>query len=251
MSVADISGFVVLAFVAAYVQTITGFAFGLLLMGSIALTGLVPLPEAAIVISLLTLANAIVVLTRGWREIAIQPFLLSLAGAVPMIAAGYTLLGLFASTSLTMLRFALGTVIILSSLQLIRRPNFLGRPSSAASFAVFGALGGLMGGLFATAGPPLVFHFYRQPLSHVVIRETLVAIFAINSLVRLGLVAANGDWQQHAAVWALAGLPSVIAASWIARRWPPPLAPQTLRQIAFVLLLLSGLSLITPAMQSF
>lgn len=69
-----ICGFALLAFVAAYVQTLTGFAFGLLLMGSVAVSGLVPLPEAAIVISLLTLTNAGMVLARGWRDIAAKPF---------------------------------------------------------------------------------------------------------------------------------------------------------------------------------
>ncbi|PRD42369.1 hypothetical protein C5748_16390 [Phyllobacterium phragmitis] len=244
---AELVTFGLLAFGAAYVQTLTGFAFGLLLMGAVAFTGLIPFAEAAVVISLLTLANAVVVLARGWRDIAARPFFLSLAGAVPMIVVGYALLELLASTSLTALRIVLGVVIVLSSLQLIRRPVLRRRPSSGAAFAVYGALGGLMGGLFSTAGPPLVFQFYRQPMPHMVVRETLVAIFSISSLLRLGLVAVSGDWQSHVLVWALAGLPSVVAATYLARRWPPPLTPRTVRQMAFALLLLSGLSLIAPA----
>lgn len=153
----DVAVFVALAFVAAYVQTLTGFAFGLLLMGGLALTGLVPLPEAAIVVSLLTLANAVVVLARGWRDIAARPFLLSLAGGLPMVVAGYALLTLLASSSLSMLRLILGLAIIVSSLQLIRRPPPLAQPSGGPAFVFFGGLGGVMGGLFSTAGPPLVF----------------------------------------------------------------------------------------------
>ncbi|RYE52252.1 MAG: sulfite exporter TauE/SafE family protein, partial [Hyphomicrobiales bacterium] len=75
--------FILLSFAAAYVQTLTGFAFGLLLMGAIALTGLIPLPDAAVIIGFLTLANAVVVLVKGWRAIALMPFLLSLLGAIP------------------------------------------------------------------------------------------------------------------------------------------------------------------------
>lgn len=247
ISMTGLSTFVVLTFMAAYVQTITGFAFGLLLMGAVALTGLIPLLDAAIVISLLTLVNAMVVLARGWRDITAKPFLLSLVGALPMVMAGYALLELLALTSLSVLRLTLGGVIAVSSLQLIRRPAPLAQVSSGVSFAFYGALGGLMGGLFSTAGPPLVFQFYRQPLSLTVIRETLVAVFAANSLFRLGLVMVSGDWQHGAMIWAIAGLPSVIAASYLARRWPPPLAPRVLRRIVFILLLLSGLSLIAPA----
>jgi uncharacterized membrane protein YfcA len=247
ISIAEYAAFISLAVIAAYVQTLTGFAFGLLLMGAIALTGLMPLPEAAIVISLLTLANAAVVLVSGWRDIARRPLLLSLAGAIPMIVAGYILLELLASTSLSALRLTLGVVIIVSGLQLIRQPAPLERVSLGPAFVLFGGLGGLMGGLFSTAGPPLVFQFYRQPMPHVVIRETLVAIFAINSLIRLGIVALSGGWQPHALLWALVGLPAVLGATLLARRWPPALSSRAMRLGVFILLLLSGASLIMPA----
>lgn len=247
ISMAGCAAFIVFSVIAAYVQTLTGFAFGLLLMGAIALTHLMPLPDAAIVISLLTLANAVVVLGSGWRDIARKSFILSLAGAIPMIVAGYILLEVLASTSLSLLRLTLGMVIILSGLQLVLRTAPIERMSSAPAFVLFGGLGGLMGGLFSTAGPPLVFQFYRQPMPHSVIRETLVAIFAINALFRLSLVAANGDWQPHALLWALVGLPAVLFATVLARRWPLTLSPQALRLSVFILLLLSGASLILPA----
>lgn len=194
------------------VQTLSGFAFGLLLMGALALTGLIPLPEAAIVVSLLTLAYAAVGLA-GHRRKAVS---LSLAVARPMIVAGYGLLTLLASSSLTTLRLILGFAIIVSSLQVARRPSPLAQPSGGPAFMFFGALGGL----FSTAGSPLVFQFYRQPPPHRVIRETLVAIFSLNSLFRLGLVAVHGDWRNHALLWAAAGLPAVLVSTYLARRWP-------------------------------
>lgn len=243
-----ITFFPLLCFVAAYVQTVTGFAFGLVLMGVIALTGLVPLPEAAVVISLLTLVNALMVLARGWRDIARRPFLLSLAGGIPLVALGYAALLAVASLSLSALRLSLGLVIILSSLQLMRRPAPRRELSPHWSFAAFGGIGGLMGGLFSTAGPPLVYHFYRQPLPLVTIRETLVAVFAFNALFRLSLVAVSGEWDNHVMVWALAGLPGVAGATYLARRWPPPLSPFAQRRLAFALLFLSGVSLVIPVL---
>lgn len=238
--------FILLSFVAAYMQTLTGFAFGLLLMGAVALTGLIPLPEAAIIVSLLTLANALMVLVKGWREIARKLFMLSLVGAIPLILVGYVLLDLLASSSLAALRLILGLVIIVSSLQLIFRSSPRESLSSGPSFVFFGALGGIMGGLFSTAGPPLVYHLYRQPLPHSTIRETLVAVFSINAMFRLVLVTVSGEPSSHAIIWAAAGLPGVLIATYAARRWPPPLLPAALRRLAFVLLLMSGLSLALP-----
>lgn len=240
--------FTALCFVAAYVQTVTGFAFGLVVMGAAALLGLMPLTDAAVIVSMLSLVNAVMMLARGWRDIARYPFWYSLAASIPMVLAGYVILTITASVSLSALRLLLGVVIIVSSLQLMRRPAPCREISSGWSFAAFAAVGGLMGGLFSTAGPPLVYHFYRQPLPLVAIRETLVAVFAANASFRLLLVAFEGNWNRGIPVWAAAGIPGVMAATYLARRWPPPLSPVALRRLAFMLLLLSGLSLVLPVL---
>lgn len=243
----DLLWFVALSCFAAYVQTVTGFAFGLLLMGAVALAHLMPLPDAAVIVGALSLSNAALVLARGWRALAMKPFLMTLLGGVPGIPVGYWVLERLADTSLSALRLVLGVVIVMSSLQLIRRPQPRPTVSGSGSFVFFGSIGGLMSGMFSTAGPPLVFHYFRQPLPVAAIRETLVAVFAVGATLRLGIVAGSGAWPTHALVWTAASLPGVVAATWLARRYPPPLSPAAMRRIAFGLLLLSGLSLALPA----
>ncbi len=58
----------------AWMQTMTGFALGLIVMGGIGLTGLVPLPDAAVLVSVLGPVNASRVLARGWHNIAWPEF---------------------------------------------------------------------------------------------------------------------------------------------------------------------------------
>ena len=74
MSVADLIGFLVLTGAAAYAQTLTGFAFGLITMGGVGLTGLLSLPDAAMIVSVLTLVNATQMLLKGWRDVAWREF---------------------------------------------------------------------------------------------------------------------------------------------------------------------------------
>ena len=247
VSAAIIIGFLVLTGVAAYAQTLTGFAFGLITMGGIGLTGLMPLPQAAVIVSILTVTNALQMLLKGWRDVARQEFALVMMSSVPLLLAGYALLKMLAATRIDLLRLALGLVIIASSLQLARRPEPSVRRSGTGSFLFFGAVAGLMGGLFSTSGPPLVYHFYRQPFPVARIRETLVAIFALNAAFRLGLVAASADLSAQSVGSGLLAVPIVSACTYAARRWPPPLAPTTMRRIVFMLLFLSGLSLAVPA----
>src|SRR3954452_1971498 len=98
MSAAILTGFLALTGVAAYAQTLTGFAFGLITMGGIGLTGLIPLPPAAVIVSILTLTNALQMLMKGWRDVAWQEFGLVMLSSAPFLFAGYALLGMLAAT---------------------------------------------------------------------------------------------------------------------------------------------------------
>jgi uncharacterized protein len=247
MDAASLAGLLLLAGVAAYIQTLTGFAFGLVMMGGIGLTGLMSLPDAAVVVSILTLVNATQVLVRGWRDVAWRELLLALMAGLPTLLAGYWLLEYLAETSIGWLQLILGLVIVASSIQLSFKPHPRATVSPGASFLGFGAVSGLMGGLFSTSVPPLVYHLYRQPWPHAKVRETLVCVFAIYAVVRFISVAASGNLPAPRVWWSLCAIPLVMALTFAAKRWPPPVSPLFLRRTAFILLLLSGLSLAVPA----
>lgn len=248
MSLGPLVVFVGFAAVAAYVQTLTGFAFGLVMMGAVALVGLLPLPDAAAMVGMLTLVNATQMLVQGgWREVAPRELRLILVASLPSLLLGYALLEWLADTRADLLKIGLGLVIMLSSLQLAVRPAGLARRSSNASFVGFGMVSGLMSGLFATGGPPLVYHLFRQPLSHARIRETLVTAFGVAQAVRLVVVVASGNMPSMSPVALILAIPTVMLMTYAARRWPPSLSQQAMRRIVFVLLFLSGLSLALPA----
>lgn len=247
MSVAELIGFLILTGVAAYAQTLTGFAFGLITMGGVALAGLLSLTDAAVIVSVLTFTNATQMLMKGWRDVAWREFRLVMLAGVPLLVVGYVLLEWLAGTRADLLRLTLGLVIIVSSLQLALKPEPLSQKSRDWTFLFFGALAGVMGGMFSTAGPPLVYHFYRQPLPLVTIRETLVTVFALNAVFRMSLVAFSGNLPSGSVWTGLLAIPVVMGATHAARRWPPPISPATMRRIVFVLLFLSGVSLGAPA----
>ncbi|WP_414471023.1 TSUP family transporter [Microvirga sp. M2] len=247
MSLSVLIGFLILTGAAAYAQTLTGFAFGLITMGGVGLTGLLSLPDAALIVSMLTLVNATQMLLKGWRDVAWSQFRLVMMASVPMLFVGYWLLEWLAGSHVDFLRLVLGLVIVVSSLQLARKPEPLPERSGHGSFLFFGGIAGLMGGMFSTAGPPLVYHFYRQPMPLVKVRETLVTVFALNAVFRIGLVEVSGNIPSNSTLSGLVAIPAVMGATFAARRWPPPLSPATMRRIVFLLLFLSGVSLIAPA----
>ena len=248
MSVSALAAFLALAAVAAYVQTITGFAFGLILMAGVALAHVMPLPDAAALVSALTLVNAATMLTKGWRHIAWREWRLCVLSSVPLIFVGVALLNWLAASRIDLLRLILAAVIALASIAVLKTPRPHASPPRGWTYAAAGVASGLMSGLFAAGGPPLVFRFYTAPLPLATIRETLVSIYALNAIIRLGAVLGSAHPPPVSAWWGLLAAPVVMATTAAARRWPPPVAPATLRLAVVALLLASALALGLPAL---
>lgn len=236
-------GFWILAALAAWMQTLVGFALGLILMGGAGLLGLMPLPQAAMVTSILVVLNGTMMLWRGWREVDRAALSYTLIGSVPTLALGFALLNWLAGQAIGALQLMLGLVIAGAALQLVMRPHPLAQRSPPAVFVSTGAVGGILGGLFATAGPPIIWNLYRQPITLASIRVTLVAVFMANQVLRLGMALATTGIGLPVWVAAAGTVPSVMLGTYVARRWPPPFGPQAMRRLAFGLLMLSGVSL--------
>lgn len=236
-------GFWILAAIAAWMQTLSGFALGLVLMGGAALFNLMPMPQAALVTSFLVVFNGAMVLGRDWRFIDRQALSLTLIGSLPTLGLGYAALHWLAGQTIGGLQTILGLLISAAALQLAVNPRPRSQRSGPAAFVATGAAGGILGGLFSTAGPPIIWNLYRQPIALTTVRVTLVSVFVVNQILRLG-IASTTTGIGLPVLWAAAGtLPAVMAGTYVARRWPPPLGPQAMRRLAFGLLLLSGGSL--------
>lgn len=240
--------FLALAALAAYVQTITGFAFGLILMAGVALGHVMPLPDAAAVVSALTLVNASQMMAKGWRHIAWREWRLCVFASLPLIFVGVEALAWLAAERMDWLRLLLAIVIFVACLTVMKPPHPGAEPPAAWTYSAAGVASGFMSGLFSAGGPPLVLRFYTSPMPIATIRETLVSIYAINAVMRLSFVFASGAKPPAAAWWGLLAIPVVMATTAAARRWPPPIAPATLRLVVTLLLAASGVALGAPGL---
>ncbi|WP_312525838.1 sulfite exporter TauE/SafE family protein [Paracoccus sp. (in: a-proteobacteria)] len=234
-----------------WLQTLTGFAFGLIVMGGVGALSLMPLPEAAIVSGFLTMVNGALILARKHPAVDRHALGLLLVGSVPGLALGYWLLMYMAGNALVLLQFTLGLMVTLAAIQMMRSPIQLRDRSKNGPFIISGFFSGMMGGMFSTAGPPVIWHLYRQPLSTEAIRCTLVAVFFVGAVLRMGIVFATTGISAQVLLVSAVAVPVVIFGTWLATRHPPRLAPQTMRKLAFGLLFLSGLAMLAPALATF
>lgn len=228
-----------------YIQATTGFAFGLIVMSSVGALGIASIEVTAFAVSVLSFLNASLSLRGGlWRQLNRKAFGYFMLACVPMVFIGVELLEYLGTTSVSLLQLILGACIILSSLLMMLQASKERQASPALSFTLSGVLAGLMGGLFSTFGPPIAYLMYRQPDTMATIRATLLLIFSVTAIIRISMVMGTQTVTTETWLICLTGIPVVVLATTIARRYPPPMAPETLRKCALGLLLLSGASLL-------
>jgi uncharacterized membrane protein YfcA len=237
--------------VATCIQNLTGFAFGLILLGLVSVFGLVPVVDAANAATVLTLVNAVSYfrvneIDRGWR--VMRPAVLpSLAG----VGAGVLLLTWLSGHEMHVLRGVLGAAILACALGLLIEAQPRTMVSSRTAFAAVGAVSGLMGGLFSSAGPPLVYHMYRQPLRRDLVKQCLILMFAINQLLRLVLMLSAGRFSWMSVCLSVAAVPVVYAVTRLQHRYVPPISATLTKRIVCGLLILAGTSLVASFVEGF
>ena len=243
----EIAGYLACVAIAIATQCLTGFALALVLLGLTSLFELAPLADVANVATVLSLANAAIAL-RGPKRHVDGPILRSTAiGTVFGVAAGVVLLAWLSTNVVMGLRLLLGVVVIACAIVVLRQVEPLPQRSSPASFGVIGVLSGILGGLFSASGPPLVWQFYRQPISLDTLRDTLVAVFAVGGLLRLVMVVPAGQFSANSLLLCVLGVPLAMVVTWWMKRHPPDWPRAAVLKLVCALLVLTGVGLVGPA----
>jgi uncharacterized membrane protein YfcA len=240
--------FIAIIAFATYVQTVTGFALGMIVMGSVTVFDLVPITFTSVVISAVTLINGLVAIKGSFHALDLKRVAITCAGIFPGLLAGLILLDHLSESFNNMLQLLLGITIFTGGLLIMLRPEPLKEPSSNAAFVASGAAAGFLAGMFSMAGPPLVYLFYRQPFELKTIRLCLVCIFLLSSTARIIMVGFQGGLTVDMLTFSLMCVPMVMLFTWIGKRYPPPLSATNMRRFAFLLLIIIGLSLMIGAL---
>jgi uncharacterized membrane protein YfcA len=239
-----------LFFLGSYIQTVTGFAFGLIVMGLSSVMGLADLAFLAFATSTLSLANTGIALRDHTHHVYRPAVMAMLLTAIPLTGLGLWLLDRFSQDDISLLQWLLGITLVFSCLLMMLKPRPRTEVNGRLAFASAGAIAGLLGGLFATYGPPLAFLMYRQPLPLLSIRLTLLMTFAATSIIRIALALPFLNNPASVFLICALGLPLVITGTLIGKRFGPPLPDLWMRRLAFALLMGSGLSLMASGLMT-
>lgn len=243
MEISTLLPFLCVTAFATYIQTVTGFALGMILMGGVTVFDLMPISFTSVVISLVSFMNGAMALKGNMKALDKKRVMLTAATLFPAVYLGLVILDYLSDEFRHILQILLGLTIIVAGLMLMLKPEPLKAPSSNASFLAAGGAAGLLAGMFSMAGPPLVHLYYRQPFELLTIRLCLICIFLLSATVRTTIITIQGQLTLEMVTFALTCLPVVALFTWIGRRYPPPLDNTNMRRFAFFLLIGIGSSL--------
>ena len=241
--------FLVIVVLGALVQTLTGFAMGLIIMAGVALFNIADIAFTAAVVSFISLTNAGIALRYGHRYVDWLFVRGVLLGLIPVMALGIILLSYLSEHYYALLKLLLGFVIILAGASLMVAPAPFSVRSSGLMFTLFGAFGGLLAGLYSAGGGPLAYFAYRQPISINTIRFSLLAVFGVSTAIRAAMIGVSGQLNMAILQMSAVTIPLVIVVTLVASRFVQMVPDHLIRRSVFLILIAAGTFLIIGSIQ--
>jgi uncharacterized protein len=228
------------AFAAAFVTGVAGFAFGIV-AAAVWLHSLSPVQAAALIV-------AFGLIVQGWSVWKLRAAL-QWSRVLPFVVGGVIGVPLGAEllrwTSPTVLRMAVGAILVLFSLYMLFRPK-LASAAGAGRVAdgAVGVVNGVLGGATGLAGIAGVIWCSMRGWSPAEQRATFqpagVAVFAATMLWFGGTGMIGRDTLGLFVI----GLPALAIGTWAGLKTFGKLDDAAFRRVVLGLLLLSGLSLL-------
>lgn len=237
MDITTICILISFALAASFVQRVCGFGFGIFIMS--VLPHIMPsYGEATTLSGLLASATSLIIVVKLWRHIEWRKLLPILA---TFLIVSYFGVQLISTTSDTLLKRALGAVLIAVGLYfLFIRSRIALQPTLPTQISM-GTLSGLMGGTCGMQGPPAVLYFLAatsQKEAYIAISQ---AYFLIGNLMMTLYRARHGYLTAEVGIAWCYGLIAVIAGTYIGGIVFRRISIDALRKLIYIYLIISGI----------
>ena len=222
---------------AGFVQRISGF--GLCIFAMVFLPHFMPTHTAAAAISgifscVLTAYNAICYRKQIAYKIA-WPMICASLVSIP-IAVHFS-----AAVSAHIFKILLGVILILLSVYFIFFNRNIKINPTAINGVLAGALGGGLGGLFSTGGPPVVLYLNNATSENMVYFATISFYFAFTDTYATAVRVINGIITPEILLYAAIGVAGCLVGDFIGKKVFDKLDSDKLKKIIYVGMIISGI----------
>lgn len=237
----DLGSVAGIVFLAAMVQVLSGFGFGLM---TVPLMTLVITTREAVVVS--TLLGVGLSSWQAWhqRADAVRPLVVRMTSAAYVgMPIG---LWVFVVVDDHTLRLLLGIAVLVAVVLLAVRVNL--RHVGPGLDVGAGLLSGILNTSLSTNGPPLVFVLQARQLEPPAFRATIAQVFAWSNVVGLTLFLVAGKVTGEGVVAAAVAMPALIAGQFAGFPLRRHVHGERFRRLVLVLLTGAAISAIVSAL---
>ena len=227
-----------LTIVASFIQRVSGFGFGIFVMMFFPFF-LPSYGESVMLSGLLAGSTALMIAVKNWKYIRWRMMWIVTFFNVlfSFIATEYML-----SLSNDVLKQYLGVVLTLIALYFLFGEGRMGRifKSKPAQITI-GSVSGVMGGMFAMPGPPVVLYCIstlEDKKEYVATLQAFSVVF--NSFYTIFRFNA-GFYSENTWLWWVMGIGGAVIGSLLGSRCFELISNQTLKRIVYVMMIVSGM----------
>jgi len=229
-------------FLAGLLRGFTGFGLALAAVPLLAL--ILPPQQVVPVITTATILSGWAELSHRWRDADWRNVIWLAAAMAACTPIGFLALSLFRDNTV---RLVIGLLVAGSVTALWWGVRLPANPSRPLTLAV-GALSGVMNGLAAMAGPPVVLYFLAQNRDTRVMRANLIAFFTFTGLAAIIPLLLSGLANRDTTIWTMIGLPGLLAGQYLGHKGFLRTQASTHRRVALSVLATLSLVLIARAL---
>ena len=227
----------ILTIIASFIQRVSGFGFGIFVMMFFPFF-LPSYGDAVMLSGLLAGSTALMIAVRNWKYIRWK-----LMGGVVIfnIIASYLATEYMRSLGNNTMKQWLGVMLILIALYFIFSEGKIGRVfKSKLAQVTIGSVSGVMGGMFAMPGPPLVLYCISTIEDKREYVTTLQAFSVVINLCYTFFRFKAGFYSEDTWLWWLVGLGGAVIGSFIGSRFFEQISNHILKYIVYVMMIISG-----------
>lgn len=225
---------------AGFIQRVSGFGLGIFAM--IFLPHLLPTHTAAAAItSLFSCSTATYNAVRYRKNVKYRTVL-------PMIGASLITIPIAvrfsALVSGPVFKILLGSVLILLSLYFLAFHKRIRLKPNISNGFLAGSVGGILGGLFATEGPPAVLYLSSATLDNITYFATIQFYFCFTNLYATTMRAINGIINVDVMLYGAIGIVGCMVGDALGRIVFEKLDSGKLKRIIYIGMIISGITML-------
>ena len=227
----------ILTIIASFIQRVSGFGFGIFVMMFFPFF-LPSYGDSVMLSGLLAGSTALMIAVRNLKHIRWR-----LMGGVLIfnVIASYLVTEYMRSLGNNTMKQWLGVMLILIALYFMFSEGKIGRVfKSKLAQVTIGGISGVMGGMFAMPGPPLVLYCISTIKDKWEYVTTLQAFSVVINLCYTFFRFKAGFYSEDTWLWWLVGLGGAVIGSFIGSQCFEQISNRTLKYIVYVMMIISG-----------